>query len=79
MRRLILTTSDSGGGNLKVAGIADLVVPFSVELVWGAPPSAAELAKLVADRPTERAAGLPNWIDVVSRRQREAVASKGLG
>jgi hypothetical protein len=33
MTRLILTTSDSGAGNLSVARIADMVIPFGLELI----------------------------------------------
>jgi hypothetical protein len=43
MTRLILTTSDSGAGHLKVAGIADIVCAIALELVWGPLPSDEEL------------------------------------
>ena len=79
MTRLILTTSDSGGGSLKVSGLADIVIPFGLELVWGPPPSDAQLAQLLSARSTQRDAVFPNWIDVIRGKHREAVASKGLG
>jgi hypothetical protein len=47
MTRLILTSSDSGDGNLLTTRIADVVVPLEFRLVWGAPPTEVELyAKL---------------------------------
>jgi hypothetical protein len=81
MTRLILTTSDSGGGTLKVAGIADIVIPLALELVWGEVPSDAQLAKMLAARAAEDkpASSSSTWIDVIHPRWREAVASKGLG
>lgn len=45
MKRLILTTNDSGAGALKGAGIADAVIPFGYRFVWGPLPSDAEIAK----------------------------------
>ena len=44
MTRLVLTTSDSGAGSLKQAGIADIVIPFGFRFVRGPLPSDAELA-----------------------------------
>jgi hypothetical protein len=44
MTRLILTTSDSGAGCLKQAGLADIVIPFGFRFVWGRLPSATEVA-----------------------------------
>jgi hypothetical protein len=41
--RLILTTSDSGAGGLRQAGLADIVIPFGFRFVWGRLPSDAEL------------------------------------
>lgn len=44
MKRLILTTSDSGAGGLKQTGLADIVIQFGFQFVWGPLPSDAELA-----------------------------------
>ncbi|MEA2920212.1 MAG: hypothetical protein QOF07_175 [Bradyrhizobium sp.] len=52
MTRLILTTSDSGAGSFKQAGLADIVIPFGVRFVWGPLPSDAELAASLAPRAT---------------------------
>ena len=49
MTRLILTTSDSGAGSLKQAGIADIVIPFGFRFVWEKLPS-PELSWLSAAR-----------------------------
>jgi len=69
MPRLILTSSDSGSGNLLAAGIADVVIPLSFRLVWGAPPTVAELdAKL----------GPGSLSDFPQRRLRE-FHSQGMG
>jgi hypothetical protein len=69
MTRLILTATDSGSGNLLAAGIADIVVPLDFRLVWGAPPTDAELeAKL----------GPGSLHDFPQRRLRE-FHSQGMG
>jgi hypothetical protein len=44
MKRLILTTNDSGSGALKGARIADAVIGFGDRFVWGPLPSDAEIA-----------------------------------
>lgn len=79
MKRLILTTSDSGGGCLKLSGLADMVIPFGLDLVCGPPPSDAVLAELLSGSSKRRSTPLPRWADVVGRREREKIASKGLG
>jgi hypothetical protein len=50
MTHLILTTSDSGAGNLKPSGLADIVIPLFFEFAWGPVPSDAELAASVMQR-----------------------------
>src|SRR5215470_20199793 len=79
MTRLILTTSDSGGGTLKVARIADVVIPFGLSFHWGPLPSDAELANLLAAPSMQRGAVLPGWLSVASWQRREEIRSKGLG
>jgi len=44
MTRLILTSSDSGAGNLRQSGIADIVIPLGFQFIWGPLPSAGDLA-----------------------------------
>jgi hypothetical protein len=78
MTRLILTTSDSGGGCLKAAGIADIVIPFDVRFVWGPLPSDAELAYLLAAPSGERLA-VSQWLDCLSQRHREEIEPRGIG
>src|SRR4051794_16730008 len=47
MTRLILTATDSGAGCLLGARIADIVIPLGFLLVWGAPPTDAELEAML--------------------------------
>jgi hypothetical protein len=79
MKRLILTTSGSGEGCLKFSGLADMVIPFELALIGGPPPSDAVLAELLSGSSKRRSTPLPRWADVVGRREREKIASKGLG
>jgi hypothetical protein len=53
MTRLILTTSDSGAGSLKRAGLADIVIPLGFRFAWGRLPSDAELAASLAPSSTQ--------------------------
>ncbi len=48
MKPLILTTSDSGAGCLKVAGVADKVIGIGYRFAVGPLPSEAELAESFA-------------------------------
>ena len=43
MARLILTSTDSGAGCLRRAGVADIVIPLGFRFVWDALPSDAKL------------------------------------
>lgn len=61
MTRLILTTNDSGAGDLKEAGIADIVIPFGFRFVWGPLPSDAEFATLVR-RPAQHDQPGDHWL-----------------
>jgi hypothetical protein len=79
MTRLILTTSDSGGGNLKFSGLADIVLPVAPELVWGPVPSDAQLAKMLGARSAPRGGEPSIWLDFIGRSRREAIESKGIG
>jgi hypothetical protein len=79
MTRLILTTSDSGGGCLKVACPDDVVIPLELLLCWGRLPSEATLAKQLAAPSPQETAALPTWLSAASRRYRDEIRSKGLG
>src|SRR3954454_10440097 len=46
MKRLILTTDDSGAGCLRQTGLADIVISFGARFVWGPLPSDQELDEL---------------------------------
>ena len=79
MKRLILTTNDSGSGALKGARIADAVIPFWLSFVWGQLQSAAELGRWLAPRPAEDEAIGDHWLDNLRGRQFEEARSDGLG
>lgn len=79
MTRLILTTSDSGSGTLKVSRLADIVLPISPELVWGPLPSRAQLGKMLGARSAPRSRERSTWLDVISPSRREAIEAKGIG
>ena len=53
MKRLILTTSDSGAGNIGAAGLADFTVTLGQRLVSSPPLSKAQLAGYFVARATE--------------------------
>jgi hypothetical protein len=75
MTRLILTTSDSAGGCLKQAGLADIVIPFGFRLVWGRVPVATELANSLARVAND---GRPHWSGNFAGEY-EKTRSEGLG
>jgi hypothetical protein len=79
MKRLILTTNDSGSGALKGARIADAVIPFWLSFVWGQLQSPAELARWLALRPAEDEAIGDHWLDNLRGKQFEEARSDGLG
>jgi hypothetical protein len=79
MTRLILTTSDSGRGNLKFSRLADIVLSISPELVWGPLPSETQLARMLGARSAPRDREPSIWLDVVSRSRRDAIEAKGIG
>jgi len=79
MTRLILTTEDSGAGCLRVAGIADIVLPFGLRFVWGPLPSDAELATFLEARSTKHGSPGSHWLDFVRARYLEEIEGKDLG
>jgi hypothetical protein len=76
MKRLILTTSDSGAGGLISAGIGDIVIPFGFRFVRGPLPPDAELAALLG--PRSRPAR-PHWLDNFDGGPREEIRRDGPG
>jgi hypothetical protein len=79
MTHLILTTDDSGAGNLRQAGRADIVIPFGLRFVRGPLPSDAELATLLAARSAEHGPPGSHWLDFVYPRRLEEIGGKDLG
>ena len=79
MTRLILTTSDSGAGSLREAGIADIVIPFDFRFVWGPLPSEAALATAVAPRSSEQDQTIDHWLWNVHRKHLGETGSKEIG
>lgn len=79
MTRLILTTDDSGAGNLRQAGLADIVIPFGLRLVWGLLPTPEGLATLLAARSAKHNSPGSHWLDFVRPRHLEESGAKNLG
>ena len=68
MTRLILTTSDSGAGGLRQAGIADIVVPFGFRFVGGPLPSDVQLATSLAPRSAQHDQTFDRWLRKTYRK-----------
>jgi len=79
MTRLILTTSDSGAGNLRQSGIADIVIPLGFQFIWGPLPSAGDLAMSLAARSAKDGSTVPSWLDNLNQRRRSEIERKGVG
>lgn len=77
MKRLILTTDSAAAGAIQQAGLADLVIATERRLVWGAPPSAAELNAFFAPH-TMHPSG-PHWLDDTPSWRLESSGLKGRG
>lgn len=74
MKRLILTSSESGAGALAQAGRADGVIQMGPSWVWGPVPSPAELeASLLSHPAGPRSAG-PHRLELAGKRLEEARA-----
>ena len=69
MTRLILTSTDSGAGHLLGTRIADIVLPLDFRLVWGAPPTDAELEAKLG----------PGSLDHFPQRRLREFHSQGMG
>jgi hypothetical protein len=68
MERLILTTSDSGAGSLRRAGLADCVIPFGLRFVWGLLPSQVEIENMISSSLAVHNSPGSNWRDFTSGR-----------
>jgi hypothetical protein len=79
MSRLILTTDDSGAGNLRQAGLADIVIPFGLRLVRGPLPTPEGLATLLAARSAKHGSPGSHWLDFVHPRYLDEIRGNGLG
>lgn len=78
MTRLLLTTDSSAAGALLQAGLGDHVIAIAHRLVWGPPPSDAELEAFFAPRTTQPR-GL-HWLDDTPswRLDKSGVTGRGL-
>ena len=72
MKRLILTTSDSGAGGLVEAKLADCVIPLSPRFVWGPLPSQIELETLLSSRSSVHQDSGSHWLDFTGNRLEKA-------
>jgi hypothetical protein len=79
MKRLVLTSDDSGAGVLKEAGLADCVLPFEPRFVWGPLPSPRELERWLGSRSAGDDAHGSHWLDNLRGKQVEEAQSHGLG
>jgi hypothetical protein len=76
MKRLILTTSDSGAGGLRGAKLADCVIPFGLRFVWGELRSEVHLDTWLSARSAKHEGS--HWLDGTSWWLKEARAGEGL-
>jgi hypothetical protein len=78
VKRLILTTSDSGAGGLRRAGLADCIGAFGMRFVWGELRSAIHLDTWLSPRSTKHDVSGSHWLDGTSWWLKEARAGEGL-
>jgi hypothetical protein len=79
MRRLVLTSGDSGAGALKGAGLADCVIPVESRFAWGQLPSPRELQQWLAPRSTADDARGSRWLDNLRDKPIEEAQRRGPG
>jgi hypothetical protein len=79
MKRLILSSSDSGAGALKGARLADGVIPLELRFAWGQLQSPSELERWLAPRPAADDASGSHWLDNLRGKQIEEAQSHGPG
>jgi hypothetical protein len=78
VKRLILTTTDSGAGGLRRAGLADCVGAFGMRFVWGELQSEIHLETWLSPRSTKHDVSGSHWLDGTSWWLKEARAGEGL-
>jgi hypothetical protein len=78
IKRLILTSGDSGAGGLIRAKLANCVIPFGPRFVWGQLPSQIELETLLSSRSAMHESWGSHWLDLTGKRHEEA-RTEGLG
>jgi hypothetical protein len=74
MRRLILTTGDSGAGGLLGARLADCVIPFGLRFGWGRLPSQIELETVLSSRSAVHGVSGCHWLDFTGESLRKTRA-----
>jgi hypothetical protein len=79
MKKLILTTGDSGAGALKKAGLADCVIGFGLRFVWGKLWSPAKLETFLSSRSTPDDDPEAYWLAPLSGQATEDARGRGLG
>ena len=79
MRRMVLTSIDSGAGALKGAGLADCVIALDPRFVWGPLPSPREPERWLAPRRAADDADGSHWLDNLRGKPIENARSRGLG
>jgi hypothetical protein len=79
MTRLILTTSDSGAGGLRQAGVADIVVPLGFRFVGGSLPSDVQLATSMAQRSAQHDQTFDRWLRNVYRKHFGEISDNQIG
>jgi hypothetical protein len=78
MKRLILTTSDSGAGSIRGTGLAYFVGAFGMRFVWGELSSEIKLDTWLSPRSVRPEASGSHWLDNISAWVKEAQAGEGL-
>jgi hypothetical protein len=79
MKKLILTTGDSGAGALKVAGLADCVIAFGLCFVWGQLWSPVRLRTLLSSRQAPDDDPKAYWLAPLSGKAIDDARARGLG
>jgi hypothetical protein len=79
MKKLILTTSDSGAGALKKAGLADCVIGFGLCFVWGKLWSSAKLQTFLSSRSAPDDDPEAYWLAPCSGAAVDDARVRGLG
>jgi hypothetical protein len=79
MKKLVLTTGDSGAGALKGTGLAESVIWFEWRFVCGKLPSPAEVAASFSPRSATQQSPNVHWLDHLRGEVVEEARARGLG